>query len=78
MTDALCDDWQPIDSAPHDCGYVLVYATLGQEIEPRMGIYVGMPSLFGRGTEIRGWWSAEGAWLSHVTHWRRLPAPPEA
>jgi hypothetical protein len=73
----LFNDWQPIDTAPHDCGYVLLYATLGMEIEPRMGIYVGMPALFGRAAVIRGWWSVEGAWLSHVTHWRKLPSPPQ-
>ena len=73
----MTDDWEPIETIPHDCGLVLLWATLGNEIFPAPSIWLGSPVIVGRSrTVIRGFWTPEGSSLSHVTHWRRLPYPP--
>lgn len=69
--DELGADWEPVSTIPHDAGWVLVYGTMGLQIDPQPGIYVAAILPTGR-----GFWSPEGSWVSHVTHWRRLPDPP--
>ena len=70
----MTDDWDDISTLPHDRSWVLLYATLGVQLEPNPGIYIGV-LLVKNGR--RAFWSAEGQSLSHVTHWMPLPSPPQ-
>ena len=68
------EGWQPIETAPKDGTEVLL---AGVCVKP--SIDAGLP------TVVKAHWTAfnGGGWVwhgaaSHFTHWRPLPAPPEA
>lgn len=82
--------WQPIETAPKECTFVLLYsATIGRAIT---GLWAGKESLPKTVREI--WPDLEGKWcegiyvaydeaynpyrpIHEVTHWRPLPSPPK-
>lgn len=73
-------DWQPIETAPRDGTYVLLYNG-----EPMWAGCYECAAWFGEG-ETACWWSAGGPngglEVSYVkdgdlTHWMPLPEPPQ-
>ena len=77
--------WQPIEAAPNDGTFVLLFGTWAGEIngrKPLYGTYVGYWSNGKSDYEGDDWWDLVGtdayaAWC-RATHWMPLPEPPHA
>lgn len=57
--------WQPIDTAPTDGTYVLIYGHDSECVE------------IGNCEDGFGWWSQEGPRDPAPTHWMPIPQPPK-
>lgn len=64
----LSSEWQPIETAPKDGAWVLVYW-------PTMPITIYPKTAFNCGDEY-GWDTPDDYGQVYPTHWMPLPAPP--
>jgi len=59
--------WQPIETAPKDCGELLLWVPDAEDM--LIGTYLGGPEA--------GWHLGWTLIRIHPTHWMPLPEPPE-